>query len=93
MSVFHQLEPFRIIVREHDQYFLYITYWDKESILNPIDVVEEGVIQFDEIKKILYTEEHIPISCSITSNVDQFTDLYTIICSGPDELVCSMVGY
>ena len=93
MSVFDQLEPFGIIVPEHDRYFPYITCWDMESILKPIDVVEERGVQFDEKQKLLYTEEHIPISCSIASNVDQFTDPHTIVCSDPDELVGSMVAH
>ena len=45
-----------------------------ESRLKPIDVVEEGGVQFDEMQKLLYTEEHILISCIIAGNVDQFTD-------------------
>ena len=55
-------------------------------------MVEEGGVQFDEMWKLLYTEEHILVSCSIASNVDQFTDSYTIVCSDPDELVRGMVA-
>jgi len=84
-SVFDKLELHGISVPEEDRYFNYFIVYDLEACLKPLTTEGE--------KNTIMTEEHIPISVSICSNVDGYTEPHCIVNPDPEQLVREMIVY
>lgn len=82
-SLFDQLREVGIHVPSEDQYFDQVICFDLESILAPMDEVTPS-------GKTTYFRVHKPISCSIASNVNQFTEPHCIVDKDPQSLVRKM---
>ena len=85
-TVFQQLEEVGIHVPEADRYFSYVICFDLEAILQPHH-------QISDSGKTTFHNIHKPISCSICSNVENYTDPLCIIDQDPDTLVQKMFAY
>lgn len=85
-SVFEQLAEVGIHVPENDRYFSHLVCFDLEAILQPCQVVSDS-------GKTTYHSIHKPISCSICTNVENFTEPVCFIEQDPDALVAKMFVY
>ena len=85
-TLFQELEHFNINVPEELRYYDHVVCWDMESILKPIEY-ESDSGKFKEIS------QHVPVSCSIASNVPGMTEPHTIISNDPTKLVSEMFDH
>ena len=81
-TLFERLEHIGIKVPRRDRYFPFFACYDFEAILQKLTV--------DESKKLKLTHRHIPVSCSIASNVPGFTEPTCIVHYDPSKLVEEM---
>ena len=83
-TVFDQLEYYGVRVPRGSRYFKHIVCWDLESVLKPLsNTSSEG-------RKLMYSTEHVPVSCSICSNVPGFKEPHTIVTPVTSDLVAEM---
>lgn len=93
VSIFEKLDYIGVHVPHDIRFYPFLVTWDMESILKPSSNPEGEQLVKQLEKKLVVTEVHIPISCSITANVENFTSPYTIIDDNPEMLVQRMVEY
>ena len=84
-TIFDKLEEFGIEVPHQKRLYKWFLVYDFEAMLVPI--------QGDGSDKLTWTARHVPISVSIASNVDGYTDPHCIVDPDIDALVQSMVDY
>ena len=84
VTVFDVLEYYNITVPIEERIFPWFIVYDFEAMLLP---VHEGG------NKLSWTSKHVPISVSVCSNVEGYTDPHCIVDSDVDTLVRSMVDY
>lgn len=85
-SVFEQLSEVGIHVPDGERYFPYLVCFDLEAILKPHHQVSDS-------GKTTFHNVHKPISCSVCSNVDNYTEPLCIVEQDPDVLVSKMFVY
>ena len=81
-TLFERLEQIGIKVPRKQRFFPFFACYDFEAILQKLDV--------DEDKKLKLTHRHVPVSCSIASNVPGFTEPKCIVHHDPTKLVEEM---
>ena len=81
-TLFDRLENIGIKVPQRERFFPFFACYDFEAILQKLTV--------DESKKFKLTHRHIPVSCSIASNVPGFTEPKCIVHHDPSKLVEEM---
>lgn len=84
-TVFDRLEQHGISVNANERFYEWFLVYDFESMLVPINSQSSVNLQ--------YTEQHVPISVSVCSNVDDHTEPRCIIESNVDSLVEKMLDY
>lgn len=82
-TVFDKLEQFGVSVPENERIYEWFLVYDFESMLVPMNVQSSCNHQ--------YTENHVPISVSICSNVDGYTEPHCIIEPDINALVKNML--
>ena len=82
-TVFEELEEFGIVVPRSNRNYQYYMIYDMEAVLKPIEKITKS-------GKTKFIEQHVPISCSISSNIEPFTKPHCIIHSNPHEIVKQM---
>lgn len=80
------LESIGISVPSSDRFFKYFIVYDFESILKKVSSEESNA-------SLNWTTEHIPVSCSIASNVPNYESPHCIIHENPKTLVQQMIEY
>jgi hypothetical protein len=83
-TVFDRLEEQGIIISETDRLFQWFIVYDFEAMLVPI--------RESNSEKLTWTQKHVPVSVSICSNVDGFTDPHCIVEPDVEKLVREMVS-
>ena len=83
-TVFDRLEEQGIIISETLRLFQWFIVYDFEAMLVPI--------RESNSEKLTWTQKHVPISVSICSNVDGFTDPHCIVEPDVEKLVREMVS-
>ena len=78
-TLFERLEQHGIKVPDSQRFYPFFVCYDFEAILQKL-TVEEG-------KKLKFTHRHVPVSCSVASNVPGFTDPTCLINRDPTRLV------
>ena len=78
-TLFDRLENVGIRVPNKDRLFPYFICYDFEAILAKLDV--------DNSKKLNFTHRHVPVSCSVASNVPGYTSAVCLIDASPVQLV------
>lgn len=73
------------MISESDRLFQWFIVYDFEAILVPI--------RESNSEKLTWTQKHVPISVSICSNGDSFTDPHCIVDPDVEKLVREMVSY
>ena len=87
LSIFDQIQQTLGITTDPAlQFFPWFAVYDFESVLKPVH-------QNNEEANTQYITEHIPVSVSISSNVEGFTDPHCIINEDPDDLVKEMCDH
>jgi predicted oxidoreductase len=84
-SIFEKLYEFGIRVPDEEQQYDYFAVYDFESILKST--------QIRVTDKLVWTQNHIPISVSISSNVPNFQDPVCFVNKDPDTLIKEMIDY
>lgn len=84
-TVFDKLEQHGISVNANERFYEWFLEYDFESMLVPINSQSSVNLQ--------YTEQHVPISVSVCSNVDDRTEPRCIVKSNVDSLVEKMLDY
>ena len=84
-TVFDKLEQQGIRVPPEERLFEWFLVYDFEAILQKV--------QNDSSPKLQWTHQHLPISVSLCSNVDQYTQPHCIIEPEIETLVQTMVDY
>ena len=84
-TIFDKLDEFGIEVPRHKRLYKWFLVYDFEAMLVPI--------QGEGSDKLAWTAKHVPISVSIASNVDDYTNPHCIVDPNIDALVKSMVDY
>lgn len=83
-SIFDRLSDFGIDVPEKERTFPWFICYDFEAILQRVDDQPTQMLQ--------WTQQHVPISVSICSNVEGHTDPVCIVNADQDTLVSDMVS-
>lgn len=86
MNIFEQIKEFNCVVPAHDCVYKWFIVFDFEAILRP----EENT-PLD--RKLQWQAEHVPISVSVCSNVEYFTEPMCFVDEDPDQLIQLMVTY
>lgn len=84
-TVFDKLEQHGISVNANERFYEWFLVYDFESMLVPNNSQSSVNLQ--------YTEQHVPISLSVCSNVDDHTEPRCIVKSNVDSLVEKMLDY
>ena len=87
LNIFEEAETLGIHIAQEDRRSPYVAIFDFESLMN-----EKNEQDSDNIK-LRYIAEHKPISFSITSNVEGFTNPYSKVNNDPSELIRDMHDY
>ena len=83
-SIFEKLEQYNIHVPEKERFFPRFICYDLEALLEPVDDRPTVMLQ--------WTQRHVPVSVSICSNVQGYTEPTCIVEEFQDRLVETMVG-
>jgi hypothetical protein len=83
-SIFEQLDAFGIHVPEDQRTFPWFACFDFEALLKPVNESTTG--------NLTWVQQHVPISVSICSNVEGFTEPLCIVEPDQDKLVEAMVA-
>lgn len=84
-TVFDKLEQHGISVNANERFYEWFLVYEFESMLVPNNSQSSVNLQ--------YTEQHVPISVSVCSNVDDHTEPRCIVKSNVDSLVEKMLDY
>ena len=84
-TIFDKLEQHGIVVPEEDRHFEWFLVYDFEAIR------QKSIEPSSE--RLKWTHQHLPISVSICSNVEDYTKPRCIIDSEVDSLIRQMVDY
>lgn len=84
-TVFDKLEQHGISVNANERFYEWFLVYDFESMLVPNNSQSSVNLQ--------YTEQHVPISLSVCSNIDDHTEPRCIVKSNVDSLVEKMLDY
>jgi hypothetical protein len=87
-NLFAQLEEVGVNVPQNARFYKQFAVWDLEAVLQPIPQHQN-----DQNRKITYTHRHAAISFSVCSNVEGFTEPYTVVNPDPQKLVKEMFDY
>lgn len=85
-TIFDKLEQYGITVNPSDRLYEWFLVYDFESMLVPTDAGQNSA-------SLQYTEQHVPVSVSVCSNVEDHTEPLCIVESNIDSLVEKMVEY
>lgn len=80
------MEQNGITVNPSDRLYEWFLVYDFESMLVPTDAGQNSA-------SLQYTEQHVPVSVSVCSNVEDHTEPLCIVESNIDSLVEKMVEY
>ena len=84
-TIFDKLAEFGIHVPKDEQFFPYFICYDFEAILEKV--------QIQSSEKLVWTQRHVPVSVSISSNVANFKDKQCFVSADIDKLLKDMVEY
>ncbi|MCG8047556.1 MAG: hypothetical protein N0E48_18330, partial [Candidatus Thiodiazotropha endolucinida] len=85
VSIFEKLDQYEIHVPEDERVFPWYACYDFEAILQKIQEQPTEALQ--------WTAKHIPISVSICSNVEEFTDPVCFVDANQNQLIGAMVTH
>lgn len=85
-NIFEQLREFGCVVPAHDRVYEWFIVFDFEAILRP-----ESDIPRD--RKLQWQAQHVPISVSVSSNLEHYKEPICFVEEDPDRLIQVMVTY
>ena len=71
MTIFDKLERVDVVVPHSERFYDFLATFDCESALRPVRKLSDDD---DDAEKTTYLNTHIPVSISVASNVQDFTD-------------------
>ena len=84
-TIFDKLDSLTVHVAESERYYQKFIVWDMEAILMKTNAPATDQMNF--------LSRHIPVSVSICSNVDGFTDSKCFVEISPSNLISKMMAY